>query len=218
VIYVDTREQNGDHIIRRLTKMNIEAELMTFPQDTGCDYLITNTHGTCCIQRKVALPELTSELDEIMNDIVPRLISFGDNPSLLVEENCGIDESGYLTDRNSGRSSQMLATSYFGFLETIRKMGVDVYCTRDLNSSIYWMAAMHGYLAKHHYPKHRKYFSVEEQAVGALCCVPTIGEKRAVKALSGSSLGQMYRKKNVPGLTEKMNERLQKMLQWKGDA
>jgi hypothetical protein len=198
--------------------MNIEAELMTFPQDTGCDYLITNTHGTCCIQRKVALPELTSELDEIMNDIVPRLISFGDNPSLLVEENYGIDESGYLTDRNSGRSSQMLATSYFGFLETIRKMGVDVYCTRDLNSSIYWMAAMHGYLAKHHYPKHRKYFSADEQAVGALCCVPTIGEKRAVKALGGSGLGQMYRKKNVPGLTEKMNERLQKMLQWKGDA
>jgi len=36
--------------------------------------------------------------------------------------------------------------------------------------------------------------------------------------LGGSGLGQMYRKKNVPGLTEKMNERLQKMLQWKGDA
>jgi len=38
------------------------------------------------------------------------------------------------------------------------------------------------------------------------------------KALKGSSLGQMYRKKNVPGLTDKMNERLQKMLQYKGDA
>lgn len=205
--------------------MGIESEMFTFPQYTGCDYMIANTFGTCCIQRKVAPAELSgktlsgiSKMEDIINNILPRLTSFGDNPSFLVEESFSIDESGYLTDRNSGRSSQMLATSYFGFLETIRKMGVDVYCTRDLNSSIYWMAAMHGYLEKHHYPKHRKYFSVEEQAVGALCCVPTIGEKRAVKALSGSSIGQMYRKKNVPGLTEKMNERLQKMLQWKGDA
>jgi len=214
LITIDSREQNGAFLQKKFVEAGIESDIICFPQSSGTDYLISNTHGSCSIQRKVALPELVSELDEILNDIVPRLVSFSDNPCMLIEENFTIDEDGYLLERNRGRQSQMLATSYYGFLETIRKSGIDVYTTRDLNHSLWWMIAMHGYLGGEHYPKHRKYFTVQEQAVGAMCCVPTIGEKRAAKALKKLSMGMMYRKKHVPGITDAMNTKLQKMLAW----
>ncbi len=197
--------------------MGIESEIVTFPQDTGTDYLISNDFGSCAVQRKVAVPELISELDEILYDIAPRLVSFNDNPSLLVEENFVIDNEGYLMNRNDSKTTEMKATSYYGFLETIRKTGVDVYCTSSLNHSIWWMAAMHGYLGKEHYPKHRKYFTEREQAIGMLSCVPRLGEKRAAKALKHSNISGMCRRKFVKGLSEQQNEKLQKVLLWRDE-
>jgi ERCC4-type nuclease len=195
--------------------MGIEAELTTLPTFTGSDYFISNTYGSCAIQRKVAPGEFAAEIDEIIEDICPHLISFSDNPSFLIEENFTIDESGYLVQRNTGRGSQLLATSYYGILETIRKMGIDVYTTRDLNQTIFLLASIDGYLSKEHLPKHRKYFSDKEIAIGMLASVPTIGEKRAEKALKHSSVGMMYRMKNVRGLNQKQVSRLQKIMAWR---
>jgi ERCC4-type nuclease len=145
-----------------------------------------------------------------MFDTLPRLRNFCENPVLLCEENFGIDQTGHLFNRGDSRETDMLATSYFGYLETIRKSGVEVITTRDLNQSIYWMIAMHGYLGKGHYPKHRKYHSVKEQARGVLMCVPGIGEARAGKVLKNTSISEMLTSNKFEGLTmtqaKKLNE------------
>lgn len=215
IILIDSREQNGPYLQKRFAASGIESEIVCFPQNTACDYLITNEKGSCAIQRKVVCSEFISEVDEILHDIVPRLKDFSDNPCFLIEENFSITKDGYLENRQDGRTSDMKATSYYGILETIRKSGVDVYCTRDLNASIWWMVAMHGYLQKNHYPKHHKYFSEQEQAIGMLMCVPGIGEKRAEKALQENSIRGMCGMKRVEGMTEKQSEKLLKVLRWR---
>jgi hypothetical protein len=177
--------------------------------------MIVADKGSCAIQRKVVVSEMISELDEIMHDIAPRLKAFSENPCFLFEENFSISKDGYLQDKNSGRSTEMLITSYYGYLETLRKMGLDVYTTRDLNASIWWLVAMHGYLGKNHYPKHSKYFSEKEQAAGMLMCVPGIGEARAEKALKHNSIRGMAGMKMIEGLTEKQGEKLGKVLRWR---
>jgi hypothetical protein len=215
IILIDSREQSGAYILKRFTAAGIDSEIVCFPQNTGTDYLITNEKGSCAVQRKVVCSELISELDETMHETVPYLKNFSENPCLLVEENFRITKDGYLQNATDGRTSDMKAVSYYGFLETIRKAGVGVYCTRDLNASIWWMVAMHGYLAKNHYPKHRKYFSEMEQAVAMLGVVPGIGEKRAEKALELNSIRGMAMMRKVAGLTEKQSGNLLKVLKWR---
>jgi hypothetical protein len=145
------------------------------------------------------------------------LLQFGDHPAFLVEENFSITDDGYLQNKQTGYPTELLATSYYGVLETLRKMGLDVYSTRDLNSSIWWMIAMHGYLNKNHYPKHRKYFSLQEQAVGMMMVVPGIGSARAEKALNQNSIRAMSHLKKVPGLTEPQSRKLGDVLRWRAN-
>ena len=215
MILIDSREQNGPYISARFANACIDSDIVTLPTESGCDYLISNTFGSVAVQRKVVVSEMISELDEIMYDIIPALKNFSDNPCILLEENFGITKDGYLHNRNDGRPTELLATSYFGYLETLRKMGVDVVTTRDLNQSIWWMIATHGYLSKEHYPKHKKYFSLQEQAVGMLSAVPTIGEARAKKALEKSSIRAMCGMKHIDGLTAKQSEKLQNVLRYR---
>jgi len=215
IILIDTREQSGAYAVRRFTEANIEADLICWPTETGTDYLITNTHGSVAVQRKVVVSEMISELYQIMYETIPALKNFSENPVFLCEENFGITKDGYLFNRNDNRPTEFKATSYYGYLETIRKAGVDVVTTRGLNQSLYWMIAMHGYLEKEHYPKHRKYHSIKEQAIGMLTAVPGIGEVRAAKALSKTSIRAMTGMKHVEGLSMKQNERLQGVLGWK---
>lgn len=214
---IDSREHQAPFIAKRFCAAGIESDIVCFPQETGCDYLIQNTHGSVAIQRKVVCSELLSELDETLHQTLPRLKNFtGDStPVLLIEENFGIDQSGYLYNRIDHRETSMLAAGYFGYLETIRKSGIEVITTRDLNQSIWWMIATHGYLANEHYPKHRKYHSVKEQAVGMLTAVSGIGEARALKALKQSSIRNMAGLKDVKGLTAKQSEKLTEVLRYK---
>lgn len=214
IILVDSREHNAQHFVNRFTAAGIDSEIVCFPQNTGCDFLITNEKGSCAIQRKVVVSEMITELDEIMHDIAPRLKNFSDNPCFLFEENFSISKDGYLQDRNTGRPTELLITSYYGYLETLRKMGLDVYCTRDLNASTWWLTAMHGYLAKNHYPVHTKYFSEREQATGMLMVVPGIGEARAEKALKQNSIRGMSGMKVITGLTEVQSRKLGGVLRW----
>ena len=215
IILIDSREQQAPYISKRFSEAGIDSEIICFSTDTGTDYQIVGNKGSCAIQRKVAIPELVSELDQILYEIVPALKNFSENPVLLVEENLAITPDGYLEDRNSGRGTQMLATSYFSYLETIKKSGVDVVCTRDLNSSIWYMISLHGYLNKEHYPKHTKYFSTKECAVGMLTAVPGIGEVRAGKALEHTSIRGMTGRKEIKGLTKKQAEKLSSVLRYR---
>lgn len=214
IILIDSREQNGPYIQKRFAASGIDSEIVCFPQSTGCDYLITADKGSCAIQRKVVCSEMLSELDEIMHDIAPRLKQFSDNPCFLIEENFEITKDGYLQDRNSGRHTEMLITSYYGYLETLRKMGLDVYCVRDMNASIWWMVAMHGYLCKNHYPKHQKTFTDEERAIAMLNCIPTVGEHRARKSLQKQSIREMIKSGYAEGFTMKQNEKMNNVVRW----
>lgn len=217
IILIDTREQNGPYIQKRIQKSGIDCEIVTLSTETGADYIISGEKGTCAVQRKVVCSEFINELDNIVNAIAPRLLQFGEHPAFLVEENFDITKDGYLLNRQTGYPTELLATSYFGVLETLRKMGLDVYCTRDLNSSIWWMVAMHNYLGKYHYPKHGKYFSLQEQAVGMLTVVPGIGQVRAEKALAQNSIRAMSHLKKVPGLTDTQSRKLGEVLRWRAD-
>jgi hypothetical protein len=77
------------------------------------------------------------------------------------------------------------------------------------------MISLHNYLGKNHYPHHKKYHTMHEIAVGMLTAIPTIGEVRANKALKESSIRGMMGMKTVNGLTDKQNEKLQQVLQWR---
>lgn len=215
MILIDSREQHGPYISARFAESNIDSDIVALPTESGADYLISSTHGSVAIQRKVVVGEMLSELDEIMHETIPALKNFSDNPCLLLEENYSITRDGYLQNRNDGRSTDMLATSYFGYLETIRKLGVDVITVRDLNQSIWYMIATHGYLSKNHYPPHKKYFSVQEQAIGVLTTIPTIGEARAKKALEKMSIRGMCGMKQIEGLTRKQSMKLQDVLRYR---
>ena len=218
IILCDSREQQGQYIVKFLISKNIDAEIICWPQETGCDYLISNKVGSVAIQRKDAFAEVINQMEEIRYDILPRLKNFSGEvhtPVLLVEETFGITKEGYLIDRQSGRESQMLATSYYNFLETIRRSGTDVVTTRDLNQSLWWLVATHGYLAKYHYPKSSTAYSVKEQAMGMMMSVNGMGEARAGKALAESSIKEMGRMTRIPGLTEKQSKKVKEVLGWK---
>jgi hypothetical protein len=218
IILVDSREQNGSYICKFLISKGIEADIICFPQETGCDYLISGKTGSVAVQRKDAFAEVINQMEEIRYDILPRLKNFSGEvhtPVLLVEETFGITKEGYLIDKTSGRESQMLATSYYNFLETVRRSGADVVTTRDLNQSIWWMVATHTYLAKNHYPKQNKAYSVQEQAMGMMMSVNGIGEARAGKALAESSIKEMGRMMKIPGLTDKQSKKVKEVLGWK---
>ena len=216
IILIDTREQNAPYISKRLSEQDIENEISTLPQNTGSDYLIANTYGSCAIQRKVVCSEMIGQLDEIMFEIIPRLKNFSENPVLVCEENFGISQDGYLFNRADNRPTEFLAKSYYGYLETIRKMGIDVVTTRGLNETIWYLVSMHGYLGKEHYPKHNKYFSDKEIAIGMLTAIPGIGDVRASKALQEGSIRSMMGMKQIRGLTSKQAERLNKVCKWVG--
>lgn len=198
--------------------MGIESEIITLPYSTGCDYIISNIFGSCGIQRKSAMKELVIQMDDLSTDILPRLASFTDNPVLLVEEDFVIGEMGSLFRKDSTSNmwveTGMRAASYYGFLESCRMKGIDVVCTRSLDQSIWYMASMHKYLSHNQYPKHRKFYKPYEQAVGMLCCVPGIGEKRAVKILEHNSIADLLQPGVAEGLTEKQLKKIQDVLRW----
>jgi hypothetical protein len=171
------------------------------------------------INGKPVSDKYVSAMEELRIEILPNLRSFCDNPVLLVEESHRFGENGSLF-RKEGKmfvETGLHASSYYGFLESVRMMGVDVVtvpATPDMLPTIWYLASMDGYLSREHYPKHRKHFDVRQQALGALCCVPGIGEKRAVAALENASLAGIANATRVEGLTVTQTEKVQKMLRY----
>lgn len=218
IIMTDSREQNGPYAVKFFKSHGIDSEIVTMSTDTGSDYFITALKDSAAIQRKVVCSELLSELDITLNETIPHLKNFTDNPIFLVEENYQINDDGYLMNRNNSRESQMLATSYFGYLETIRKMGVEVVMTRDYSESLWYMLSLHNYMEKEHFPKHVKGFKPRESAIGMLSCVSKVGEKRAEKALRKQSMYEMVKAGHVDGFTEKQNESWRGVMYWKGEV
>ena len=209
IICIDTRECYRDEIKAKLDRIGNASEICTFSQWTGCDYYVVNLHGSACIQRKDSAAELCSQMEELRYDVLPRLINFASelnsNPVLLVEETHTIGDVGYIFRR--GKRGVFVETglhisSYYGFLQSVRLMGIDVVTTKGLSESIWYLSALDGFLSRQHYPRHNKSYKPHQQALGALCCIPTIGSKRATKALTGCSIAEMLHAKEVEGLTK----------------
>ena len=216
IIIIDSREHNAPYISKRFTEAGIENEITCLPQETGSDFLIASTHGSVAVQRKVVCSEMIGQLDEIMYEIIPRMKNFNENPIILLEENYGISKDGYLFNKTDNRPTEMLAKSYFGYLETIRKMGVGVITTRGLTESIWYLVSVHDYLSKEHYPKHMKCFTDKEYAIGILSMIPTVGTVRAAKTLSNCSIRAMVGMKKINGLTQSQSDRFARILHWTG--
>jgi ERCC4-type nuclease len=217
---IDTREQNGEYIMGGLGDLGVEADICTLPYTSGCDYLISNTHGSCGIQRKDSMAELAGQMEELRTDILPRLCTFTNNPVLLVEESHQFGEHGFLFRKEGSMlvETGLHSSAYFGFLESTRNMGIDVVTLRampDLSPTIHYLAAMDGYLSREHYPKHMKTYKPNQIAMGMLCCVPGIGQKRAEKALKGKSIADIVRAKELDGLTDGQLKKVQRVLQWR---
>jgi len=192
MILIDSREQNQDYIEGKLTDMGIESTITCLVH--GMDYLIAGNYGSIGIQRKT-FPEVAIQMPEIREDIVPALMEQTESPVLLVEETFQIDEHGMMwrKEGNFLRPAQLSARSYYNFLQSIRQMGCEVVTTRNLDQSIWWMYSINAYLHEEHYPKPKKKYGVEMQALGALCCFNGIGATTAKKLLTQHSLSELIK-------------------------
>jgi ERCC4-type nuclease len=192
MIIIDSREQNQDYIEGKLTEIGIESSITCLVH--GMDYLIVGTCGSIGVQRKT-FPEVATQMQEIREDIIPALMDQSENPVLLVEETFRIDEQGMMwrKEGNFLKPAQLSARSYYNFLQSIRQMGCEVVTTRELDQSIWWMYSIHAYLHEDHYPKPKKKYGVEMQALGALCCFNGIGVTTAKKLLTQHSLAELMK-------------------------
>lgn len=190
VILIDTREQNQDYIQCKLNDNGVEASITCLSY--GIDYLIIGTHGDIAIQRKT-FPEVATQMAEIREGIIPALLDATENPILLVEEIFRIDEHGMMwrKEGNFLKPAQLSARQYYNFLQSVKQMGCEVVTTRDLDHSIWWMYSVHSYLHEEHYPKPKKKYGVDMQAIGALCCINGIGVTKAKKTLELHSIKQL---------------------------
>jgi hypothetical protein len=170
------------------------------------------------INGKPVSDKYVSAMEELRLEILPNLKSFCDNPVLLVEESHRFGENGNLfrKERKMLVETGLHASSYYGFLESVRMMGVDVVtvpATDDMLPTIWYLASMDGYLSMEHYPAHKKSFSNYSQAVGMLTAVKGIGETRAAKALSKASIQSMILSDGiVEGLTTKQTANLRRVV------
>jgi ERCC4-type nuclease len=229
VILVDTREKLGEYMKSEFDSIGVKSEVCTLPHSSGADFYISNTYGSCAIQRKRSMEEIcgtpvsdrfASAMEELRLDILPHLITYTTNPILLVEESHRIGECGSLFRKEGSmfKETGTTAASYYGFLESVRKMGVDVVTLKaeaDLMPTIWYLASMDGYLSREHYPRHLKSYNTKQQSIGMLCCIPGIGAKRAAKALETNSIKDIATKSKIEGLTIKQHQKIKRVLEWK---
>ena len=190
MILIDTREQNQDYIQGKLTDNGIENTITTL--HSGMDYMILGDKGSVGVQRKT-FPEIATQMTEIREDVIPALMGITDDPILLVEEGFRIDEQGMMwrKEGNFLKPASISARQYYNFLQSIRQMGCEVVCTRELDQSIWWMYSIHAYLHDSHYPKQKKRYGADMQAMGVMCCMNGIGQTIAKKILGKHSIQEL---------------------------
>lgn len=190
MILIDSREQNQDYIQEKLTDAGVECSISCLAH--GMDYLIVGSNGSIGVQRKT-FPEVATQMPEIREDIIPSLMDLTEYPILLIEETFRIDEQGMMWRKEGQflKPAQLSARQYYNFLQSIRQMGCEVVTTRDLDQSIWWMYSIHSYVHESHYPKQKKRYGADMQALGALCCFNGIGTSTARKVLKEHSLKEL---------------------------
>jgi hypothetical protein len=207
MILIDTREQEREFIETRLNALNIDTTITCL--EHGMDYMIVGTYDVVGVQRKT-FPEICTQMQEIREDIIPALMDLTESAVLLVEEYFQIDNQGMMwrKEGNYLKPANISARMYYNFLQSMRQMGCDIVVTRELANSIWWMYGLHSYIHEFHYPKQKKRYGAEMQALGALCCInnfgPTIGKKllkdhtiHELLNMKDSELGKIMTKNQV---------------------
>lgn len=191
IIIIDTREQKREYIKKYFDDIGgIESVITCL--NHGIDYLIINGKQCVGVQRKTS-DEIFQQMQAIQTDIIPALSELTDNPVLLIEEQFQIGKDGHMYRRMNGFLHEvgLSATSYYNFINSIRLMGCEVVCTRNLDQSIWWMASTYSYIGKEHYPKQKKGHNHTMQAIGALCCINNFGVTSSKKLLKDYTIKEL---------------------------
>ena len=175
IIIIDSREKKADYIKSYLESIGGINAVITCISHGG-DYMIINGNQCVGVQRKTS-DEIFQQMKAIQTDIIPALSELTDSPVLLIEEQFSIGKDGHMYRKQNGFLYEvgLTATSYYNFINSIRLMGCEVVCTRNLDQSIWWMASTFSYIGKEHYPKQKKGHNHTMQAIGALCCINNFG-------------------------------------------
>lgn len=191
MILIDPREQHKEYITKYFDSIGGVPSVITVLSQ-GVDYLIVNDHGSVGIQRKSS-DDLFQHMDKLRTIDIPNLRDATDNPVLLIEEQFHVDRNGHMYRRQNGFLYEVgiIASSYYNFINSIKLMGCEVVCTRNLEQSIWWMVSTHSYLKLEHFPKQKKGHEHIMQAIGALCCVNNIGQTSATKLLKKHTLQEL---------------------------
>lgn len=191
VILIDTRERHQEYIKKYFDSVGGIPSLITCLSH-GMDYFITNGTREVGVQRKTC-DEVFQQMEEIRNDVIPSLQELTENPVLLIEENFHVGRDGHMYRRQGGFLVEvgMTAYSYYNFLNSIRLLGCEVVCTRNLDQSLWWMISTYNYIGTEHYPKQKKGHTHHACAVGALCCVNNFGQTSAKKLLKEYSIAEL---------------------------
>ena len=191
IIIIDTREQKREYIQNYLIGIGITNVTISCLSH-GADYMIINGKQCIGVQRKTS-DEIFQQMQAIQTDIIPALSDMTDTPVLLIEEQFQIGRDGHMYRRQNGFLHEvgLTAISYYNFINSIRLMGCEVVCTRNLDQSIWWMASTFSYIGKEHYPKQKKGHNHMMQAVGALCCINNFGVTSSKKLLKDYTMKEL---------------------------
>lgn len=193
MILIDSREQKHEYITNRFNEHGGTPSTVICLSH-GMDYLIMGEACSVGIQRKSGESEIPKQMSDLKHDILPALKDLTENPVLLIEEDFAIGQNGtiYRHENNMLVPSDLNIKSYFNFIHSVKAMGIDVVCTRNLDASIWWMISTHQYVQNHHYPKVKKSHKPSMQAVGSLCAINTIGQNKATKLLQEFTLQEIF--------------------------
>lgn len=183
MILIDSREKKQEYIKKYFDDIGgIESSITCL--SFGVDYLIINGNQCIGVQRKTS-DEIFQQMQAIQTDIIPALSELTDAPVLLIEEQFHVDKNGHMYRRQNGFLHEvgLTAKSYYNFINSIRLLGCEVVCTRNLEQSIWWMASTFFYIGNEHYPKQKKGHNATMQAIGALCCINNFGITSSKKLL-----------------------------------
>ena len=182
MIIIDTREQWKEQIQQKLQSLRVSAHIMML--DNYCDYLLTSDNEeveqSIGIQRKT-INEVLQQMQEIQERIV-ELIAKYENAWLLVEEeDLFINADGAIMSKRGKLlyETGMSAKSYYNFLHSILKKGVQVKTTRNWEYSVWWLYSLHSYIQREHFPIPNKKYTQREEMIGALMGIKGIGEAKA---------------------------------------
>ena len=193
MILIDTREQWKDQIQQKLQSLHTSAHIMKLDHYT--DYLLTSDNEAVeqivAIQRKTINEVLSKDpskegyksmMDEINDRIVNETKAKYGNAWLLVEEDdLFINKDGLIMSKRGKLLYEIgiNVKSYYNFLHSILKKGVQIKTTRNWEYSIWWLYSLHSYIQREHFPKPTKKYTQREEVIGALMGINGIGEVKA---------------------------------------